>query len=269
MRRLITIVPATIVALILGTGSTLACGGLVGRTATSNLAGRRRWPPTRTGSSATSRRSSSPAAAKVRLDRAAAGRADGGRQARRLDVPAAGCGRRAPASSALGRRAVPASAAASRGRPRAQDRGAQHNGPEGRRGRGRDLGDRTTASCFARLPEVLEFYADRSPNFMAASFNLGRLEASGQTRGDGTPIILTIPTPRPVGTAAYPASARLRPSASKTDVFLLTERAPAMLPVPVGAEAATSGHSDGRRPTSCSTTSAPTVAWSGCRSPRG
>ena len=46
-------------------------------------------------------------------------------------------------------------------------------------------------------PEVLEFYAERSPIFMAARFNAGRAEAQGVQTGEGTPIHVAIPTPNP------------------------------------------------------------------------
>src|SRR5436309_3302628 len=46
-------------------------------------------------------------------------------------------------------------------------------------------------------PEVLDFYSQRSPIFMAARFDAARATALGQNQGDGTPIMLTIPTREP------------------------------------------------------------------------
>ena len=46
-------------------------------------------------------------------------------------------------------------------------------------------------------PEMLDFYAARSPIFMAARFDASRASALGQRSGDGTPIMLTIPTDQP------------------------------------------------------------------------
>ena len=46
-------------------------------------------------------------------------------------------------------------------------------------------------------PEVLDFYADRSPIFMAAAFDADAAAARGQAVGDGTPVHLTIPTDNP------------------------------------------------------------------------
>src|SRR6476619_240993 len=46
-------------------------------------------------------------------------------------------------------------------------------------------------------PEVLDFYSQRSRIFMAARFDARRAERLGQRSGDGTPIMLTIPTDAP------------------------------------------------------------------------
>jgi hypothetical protein len=84
-------------------------------------------------------------------------------------------------------------------------------------------------------PEVLDFYAARSPVFMAASFDAGAAAKRGQQVGDGTPIHLTIPTANPwvplriLGLGHQPAE-RI-----DADVYLLTEKKPALLPEPVAA----------------------------------
>ena len=46
-------------------------------------------------------------------------------------------------------------------------------------------------------PEVLDFYAARSPIFMAVRFDLGRAEEKGIRAGDGIPVQVTIPTDQP------------------------------------------------------------------------
>ncbi len=46
-------------------------------------------------------------------------------------------------------------------------------------------------------PEVLDFYATRSPIFLAAVFDGDAAVARGQQIGDGTPVHLTIPTANP------------------------------------------------------------------------
>src|SRR5262245_35651266 len=63
-----------------------------------------------------------------------------------------------------------------------------------------DVGQWATANGF-RLPpdapEVLEFYASRSPIFLAAVFDADAAKERGQAIGDGTPVHVTIPTPNP------------------------------------------------------------------------
>src|SRR5437667_438596 len=46
-------------------------------------------------------------------------------------------------------------------------------------------------------PEVLDFYANRSPIFLAAVFDADAARARGQSIGDGTPVHITIPTANP------------------------------------------------------------------------
>ena len=46
-------------------------------------------------------------------------------------------------------------------------------------------------------PEVLQFYAERSPIFMAVRFDVGRANAQGVQQGQGTPVHVVIPTPNP------------------------------------------------------------------------
>lgn len=81
-------------------------------------------------------------------------------------------------------------------------------------------------------PEVLDFYADRSPVFMAARFDASRASEDGQQVGDGTPVHLTIPTPNPwvplrILGLGLGSEARIQ-----ADLFLLTEGIPEMLPEP-------------------------------------
>ena len=103
------------------------------------------------------------------------------------------------------------------------------------RGGGRAVGDWAREHGFGLsvdAPEVLDFYAARSPIFMAASFDARRAETRGQRLGDGTPIHLTIPTGNPwvplriLGLGHQPADP------VQADVYLLTDRRPAMLPHP-------------------------------------
>jgi Uncharacterized protein conserved in bacteria (DUF2330) len=81
-------------------------------------------------------------------------------------------------------------------------------------------------------PEVLDFYADRSPIFLATAFDPTRASQRGQRLGDGTPVHLTIPTTnawvplRILGLGLQPRDA------VQADVYLLTDRRPALLPKP-------------------------------------
>jgi Uncharacterized protein conserved in bacteria (DUF2330) len=78
-------------------------------------------------------------------------------------------------------------------------------------------------------PEVLDFYAARSPVFMAAKFDAGRARQLGQGAGDSTPIMATIPTDDPwvpVRILGLGLEAERRVEA---DVFLLTDEEPELL----------------------------------------
>jgi hypothetical protein len=78
-------------------------------------------------------------------------------------------------------------------------------------------------------PEILDFYAERSPVFMAARFNAERAEELAQEAGDSTPIMATIPTDDPwvpIRILGLGADADTRIEA---DVFLLTEDEPDLL----------------------------------------
>jgi hypothetical protein len=79
---------------------------------------------------------------------------------------------------------------------------------------------------------VLDFYAQRSPIFLAAVFDGDAALERGQEIGDGTPVHLTIPTTNPwvplriLGLGKQPADR------VEADVFLLTDREPSLLPGP-------------------------------------
>jgi Uncharacterized protein conserved in bacteria (DUF2330) len=79
-------------------------------------------------------------------------------------------------------------------------------------------------------PEVLEFYAERSPIFLAARFNADRAAEQGVRRGESTPIHVSIPTPNPWVPLRILALGRQPSEIVQADVFLLTDVAPAMLP---------------------------------------
>ncbi|HYO60827.1 MAG TPA: DUF2330 domain-containing protein [Actinomycetota bacterium] len=81
-------------------------------------------------------------------------------------------------------------------------------------------------------PEVLEFYARRSPIFMAARFDAAEAERLGQGIGDGTPIHLSIPTEDPWVPLRILSLGRRASETVQADVFLLTDARPALLPRP-------------------------------------
>ena len=81
-------------------------------------------------------------------------------------------------------------------------------------------------------PEVLEFYAQRSPIFLAAVFDGDAAKARGQQVGDGTPVHITIPTPNPWVPLRILALGKKATDRVDADVFLLTDRTPTLLPGP-------------------------------------
>ncbi|MEP7059191.1 MAG: DUF2330 domain-containing protein [Actinomycetota bacterium] len=79
-------------------------------------------------------------------------------------------------------------------------------------------------------PEVLAFYAQRSPIFMAVKFDAERAAAQGVSQGEGTPVDVVIPTPHPWVPLRILTLGQDPRSLVQADVFLLTDRQPAMLP---------------------------------------
>jgi uncharacterized protein DUF2330 len=81
-------------------------------------------------------------------------------------------------------------------------------------------------------PEVLDFYANRSPIFMAASFDADAAAERGQAVGDGTPVHLTIPTDNPWVPLRILALGKSAGESVQADVYLLTDDHPTLLPAP-------------------------------------
>ena len=92
-------------------------------------------------------------------------------------------------------------------------------------------------------PEVLDFYAARSPIFMAAVFDADAAKARGQRIGDGTPVHLVIPTASPWVPLRILGLGKTAQDRVDAEVYLLTDNAPQMLPVPVGANGMRIDHS--------------------------
>lgn len=78
-------------------------------------------------------------------------------------------------------------------------------------------------------PEVLDFYAERSPIFMAAKFNAAAAEERGQAIGEGTPIHLSIPTDNPWVPLRILGLGKQEIERVEADVFLLTEKEPELI----------------------------------------
>jgi hypothetical protein len=78
-------------------------------------------------------------------------------------------------------------------------------------------------------PAMLDFYARRSPIFLAARFDAARAAALQQQAGDGTPIQITIPTRNPWVPLHILTLAKIPQAPIVADVFLLTDHAPALL----------------------------------------
>jgi hypothetical protein len=81
-------------------------------------------------------------------------------------------------------------------------------------------------------PEVLDFYARRSPIFLAAAFDADAAKERGQQVGDGTPVHITIPTDNPWVPLRILALGKTGEERIDADVYLMTDRAPALLPTP-------------------------------------
>lgn len=78
-------------------------------------------------------------------------------------------------------------------------------------------------------PEILDFYARRSPVFMAARFNAERAAGLGQQAGDSTPIMATIPTDDPWVPIRILGLGADGDTRIEADVFLLTDDEPGLL----------------------------------------
>ena len=92
-------------------------------------------------------------------------------------------------------------------------------------------------------PEVLDFYASRSPIFLAAAFDATAAAERGQNIGDGTPVHITIPTPNPWVPLRILALGKTSGERVEADVYLLTDRKPALLPGPRGSNGIDLAHS--------------------------
>ena len=94
-------------------------------------------------------------------------------------------------------------------------------------------------------PEVLDFYAQRSQIFLAAAFDADAAAARGQQLGDGTSVHITIPTDNPWVPLRILALGKTGEERVDASVYVLTDHAPALLPVPTGNNGMRLDHSAG------------------------
>ncbi len=100
------------------------------------------------------------------------------------------------------------------------------------RGGGTAVGKWATSHGFLLTPdapEMLDFYANRSPIFMAARFDASRAKTLGQNTGDGTPIMVTMKTDRPWVPLRILSLGLAKAKVVQADVFLLTDTKPDLL----------------------------------------
>src|SRR5258708_7066362 len=81
----------------------------------------------------------------------------------------------------------------------------------------------------ADAPAMLDYYALRSPVFLAARFDASSATARGQLVGDGTPVQISIPTPNPWVPLHILSLGKPATDVVQADVYLLTDRAPSLL----------------------------------------
>ena len=82
-------------------------------------------------------------------------------------------------------------------------------------------------------PEVLDFYAERSPIFMTVRFDASRAAEQGLGTGDGTPVHVVIPTTNPWVPLRILGLGAGAEAPVEADVYLLTDLEPATLPAPL------------------------------------
>jgi hypothetical protein len=81
-------------------------------------------------------------------------------------------------------------------------------------------------------PAALDFYARRSPIFLAATYDPAAAQARGLTVGDGTPVQISIPLANPWVPLRILALGKDPDDVVQADVFLLTDHSPSVLTGP-------------------------------------
>ena len=81
-------------------------------------------------------------------------------------------------------------------------------------------------------PAAFDFYARRSPIFLAATYDPAAAQARGLTVGDGTPVQISIPLANPWVPLRILALGKDPDDVVQADVFLLTDHSPSVLTGP-------------------------------------
>jgi len=100
------------------------------------------------------------------------------------------------------------------------------------RGGGAEVADWAAQQGFTLTddtPDVLEFYSERSPYFMAAKFDAAAAVTDGFDGGDGIPVHLAIPLDRPWVPLRILSTGKPADEIVAADVFLLTDERPELL----------------------------------------
>ena len=130
-------------------------------------------------------------------------------------------------------------------------------------GRGRRVGHATTASGSRRTRPRSSTSTPRAARSSSPPRSTPtRPPSAARQVGDGTPVHITIPTDNPWVPLRILALGKTAAERVEADVYLLTDRAPALLPAPTGDNGMRPRPQRRRRPSRCSTTCAPTAAWS-------
>ena len=243
MRRIALLGVLIAIPVLLAAAPAGACGGLVGENGTIQL--------TRTSTLAAYHDGDRALRDELRvhrrgrrggLDRAAARRAHRREAGRRLDAPAA----RAGGAAADAAEAFAAAGTANVDSAKAQvilETKIDALDITVLKGGGEAVGKWALDHGFLLTPDAPRcstFYAQRSPIFMAARFDASRARELGQTSGDGTPIMLTIPTDEPWVPLRILALGLDSAKVVDADVFLLTDDRPTLRAGGVGLELARS-----------------------------
>ena len=145
---------------------------------------------------------------------------------------------------------------------RDEGRRARHHHPARRRRRGRQVGDRPRLPAHARRARGARLLRAAQPrSSWPPASTPARAAALGQQSGDGTPIMLTIPTDRAVGAAADPRPRARRERRWSTPTC---SSSPTSARRCSPAARASTSAAASRRRRRCSTTCARTRAWAGC-----